>query len=91
MYRTPALQNGNFKKPIEWAYDESSDVKSLLVTMHLGDLKLSLKGRVPSVKNPYSIVNSMCDVPCAAYALELFLALQLQINMCTNNLDPGLP
>jgi len=39
-----------------------------------GDLELSLEVKVPPVENPYSPANSMSDLPCVAYALELFLA-----------------
>ncbi|KAF7982688.1 hypothetical protein HWV62_27180 [Athelia sp. TMB] len=44
-------------------------------TVHLnGDLKMAQDSKVPSVQNPYNMANSMVDLPCAAYALELFLA-----------------
>src|ERR1700676_4125979 len=39
-----------------------------------GDLKFSLEAKAPPVESPYSMANSTCDLPCAAYALELFLA-----------------
>jgi len=39
-----------------------------------GDLTPSLKTTVPPVENPYSSANAIGDIPCVAYALELFLA-----------------
>lgn len=38
------------------------------------DSKPSLEAKAPPVQNPYSMKNSMTDLPCAAYALDLFLA-----------------
>ena len=41
--------------------------------VHLAD-KNSLRADAPPVLNPYSMKNSMSDLPCAAYAIDLFLA-----------------
>jgi hypothetical protein len=38
------------------------------------DLKFSIEAKAPPVESPYSMANSTCDLPCAAYALELFLS-----------------
>lgn len=70
----------SFKRPIDNS-DKLLDPQSedttptLLETMHVQeDLKLPLDRKAPPVVNPYSMENSMRDLPCAAYALELFLA-----------------
>lgn len=59
-------------------------------TVHLtGDLKLSLESKAPPVQNPYSMAQSMVDLPCAAYALELFLASHmLESEDYMNKSDP---
>lgn len=60
------------------SFDNSLDGKTTTTPATLpeiaGDMALSLRARAPPVKNPYSMANSMCDIPCAAYALDLFLA-----------------
>lgn len=42
-------------------------------TTHLAN-GLVLEARAPPVQHPYSMENSMSDLPCAAHALDLFLA-----------------
>lgn len=72
--------NGNLL-PSSDTSDKSSDAKTEDTpatspdTVHLsGDLKMSLDEKAPVVQQPYSMAHSMVDLPCAAYALELFLA-----------------
>lgn len=81
-----SLQNGDehLKTSVEPASDRSSSTTDAKTedtpatspdTVHLtGDLKLSLDAKAPPVQNPYNMAKSMSDLPCAAYALELFLA-----------------
>jgi hypothetical protein len=38
------------------------------------DISLSLGAKAPPVQSPYLMANATLDLPCAAYALELFLA-----------------
>ena len=69
--------NGNLPPDSEKSLDtkaEDTPVTSL-ETVHLaGDLKMSLDTKAPVVEQPYSMAHSMVDLPCVAYALELFLA-----------------
>lgn len=54
-----------------------------------GDLKMSQDSMAPPVQHPYNMANSMVDLPCAAYALELFLASHmLESEEYMNQSDP---
>ena len=71
--------NSNGKLPLDADESVNVDTEDTLVTpsetVHFpGDLKMSLDEKAPVVQHPYSMAHSMVDVPCAAYALELFLA-----------------
>lgn len=70
--------DGGFKTPTEVASDVSSDVKtqdtSSTSPEFAEDVSSFLIAKAPPVVNPYSMANSTYDIPCAAYALELFLA-----------------
>jgi hypothetical protein len=72
-----SLNNG-FKTLVKEAFGKSLDGKTTTAPATLpeiaGDMALSLRAQAPPVKNPYSMANSMCDIPCVAYALDLFLA-----------------
>lgn len=60
-------------------YGQQSDTETKVISSaspkaeHLEN-RLHLEAKAPPVQNPYSMENSMSDLPCAAYALELFLA-----------------
>lgn len=69
--------NGNLPPDSEKSLDTKAEDMPVtsLETVHLaGDLKMSLDTKPPVVEQPYSMAHSMVDLPCAAYALELFLA-----------------
>jgi hypothetical protein len=69
-FKAPAATS--VKSPGGNANDTSVNV---LDNVHsTGDLSLSLQTRAPPVESPYSMANSTRDIPCVAYALELFLA-----------------
>lgn len=55
----------------------------------VGDLKMSLDSKAPPLTTPYSMANSMCDLPGVAYALELFMASHmLESEEYINKSDP---
>lgn len=72
------------------AADTKSSPSSSPDTVHLnGDLKMAKDSKAPLVQNPYNMANSMVDLPCAAYALELFLASHmLESEEYMNKSDP---
>lgn len=68
--------NGNRILPLnsDKPLDVRADVPSPETAHLVGDLKMSLDEKRPAVQQPYSTAHPMVDLPCAAYALELFLA-----------------
>lgn len=79
LYTTPDCDGGSGSfGALSNSYGQQSNVNADISTAssnatHLGN-KLPLETKAPPVQNPYSMENSMSDLPCAAYALDLFLA-----------------